>query len=48
MKRKDNNKSFKPSHVIKEPVKGYFMSEGKFIHGTKGKPSRGARGNKKY
>jgi hypothetical protein len=48
MRKRDVFKIGKPTQVLKEPIKHILMSEGKFIHGVKGKPTRGPRGNKKY
>ena len=38
----------KPVRVPKEPMKNILKEEGKFLHGTRGKPTRGPRGHKKY
>ena len=48
MKKSRLFKGKKPDHIPKEPIRNILMEEGKFIHGIKGKPTRGARGNKKY
>ncbi|MBN1696858.1 MAG: hypothetical protein JW881_05035 [Spirochaetales bacterium] len=48
MKKKTRLKGKKPSSFPKESIKNIMMNEGKFLHGTRGKPQRGARGNKKY
>jgi hypothetical protein len=48
IKKKKRIKSKKSSHQIKEPLENLLREEGKFLHGTKGKPNRGPRGNKKY
>ena len=32
---------------IKGPVRTLLRQEGKMVHGTKGKPTRGPRGNKR-
>jgi hypothetical protein len=32
----------------KQNIKQMLKIEGKITHGTRGKPTRGARGNKKY
>ena len=31
----------------KEPIRTLLRQEGKMVHGTKGKPTRGPRGNKR-
>jgi hypothetical protein len=36
------NKESKP----KEPIRTLLKQEGKMVHGTRGKPTRGPRGNK--
>jgi hypothetical protein len=48
MKKKEHLKGKKPSYFPKESIKHIMMNEGKFLHGTRGKPQRGPRGNKKY
>ena len=30
----------------KEPIRSLLKQEGKMVHGTRGKPTRGPRGNK--
>jgi hypothetical protein len=48
MKRTKNaGQSKKPMHM-KTNVKNFFRMEGKMIHGIYGKPTHGARGNKKF
>jgi hypothetical protein len=41
-RRKFEHKESKP----KEPIRTLLKQEGKMVHGTRGKPSRGPRGNK--
>lgn len=48
MKKTIKTKRIKPSPIIKEPTKIFFMEKGKFLHGTRGKPGHGPRGNRKY
>ena len=40
------NESAKASRV-KEPIRTLLRQEGKMVHGTRGKPTRGPRGNKR-
>jgi transcription termination factor Rho len=48
MKKREHLKGKKSSYISREPIKHIMMNEGKFLHGTRGKPQRGPRGNKKY
>jgi hypothetical protein len=48
MKKRAHLKCKKPSYISRETIKHIMMNEGKFLHGTRGKPQRGPRGNKKY
>ena len=32
---------------VKEPIRTLLRQEGKMVHGTRGKPTRGPRGNKR-
>ena len=32
---------------VKEPIRTLLREEGKMVHGTRGKPTRGPRGNKR-
>ncbi|MBN2351461.1 MAG: hypothetical protein JXD23_02755 [Spirochaetales bacterium] len=48
MKSKHRNEFAKKPLDMKTNVKNYFKTEGKMLHGTYGKPTHGARGNKKY
>jgi hypothetical protein len=41
-KTKSRQKEIKP----KEPIRTLLKQEGKMVHGTRGKPTRGPRGNK--
>ena len=48
MKRNEQEKT---SRNLKLPIisdRARIKAEGKFLHGTRGKSTRGARGNKKY
>lgn len=42
-KRSPKQKESKP----KEPMRTLLKQEGKMVHGTRGKPTRGPRGNKR-
>ena len=35
------------SSQVKEPIRTLLRQEGKLVHGTRGKPTRGPRGNKR-
>ncbi|MBN1525625.1 MAG: hypothetical protein JW904_14195 [Spirochaetales bacterium] len=48
MKQKKHKHETKKPLRMKANIKSLLKEEGKMIHGTYGKPSRGARGNKKY
>jgi hypothetical protein len=48
MKKASLLKGRKPQRIIKESIKTLLKEEGKFLHGTRGKPTRGPRGHKKY
>jgi hypothetical protein len=48
MKRKNTSRTAKKPLDMRTNVKSFFQLEGKMIHGTYGKPTHGARGNKKY
>jgi hypothetical protein len=48
MKRKHPANATKKSLHMRTNIKQFFKSEGKMLHGTYGKPTHGARGNKKY
>ena len=49
MKRKFTNPNRPPKiSGPKEPVRTRLRQEGKLVHGTKGKPTHGPRGNKRY
>jgi len=36
-----------PNSAGKSSIRGLLRQEGKFLHGTRGKPTRGPRGNKR-
>ena len=48
MKSKKNFLASNKPLKMQTNVKSLFKIEGKMIHGTFGKPTHGARGNKKY
>jgi hypothetical protein len=48
MKTKKNSNFTKKSLGMVANVKSLLKAEGKMLHGTFGKPTHGARGNKKY
>jgi hypothetical protein len=48
MKKTTLLKGKKPTRNLKESIKNILKAEGKFLHGTRGKPNRGPRGHKKY
>ncbi|MBN2532282.1 MAG: hypothetical protein JXB88_05295 [Spirochaetales bacterium] len=48
MKKTKSFQVIKPQRIPKEPIKNILKEEGKFLHGTRGKPTRGPRGHKKY
>lgn len=48
MKSKKNFPAADKPLQMKTNVKSLFKLEGKMLHGTYGKPTHGARGNKKY
>jgi hypothetical protein len=46
MKKKRRTQSTKKKSKPKEPIRTLLKQEGKMVHGTRGKPTRGPRGNK--
>jgi len=36
-----------PNFAGRSSIRGLLKQEGKFLHGTRGKPTRGPRGNKR-
>jgi len=48
MKHKRRVKNLKKCKAVNEEMKKILEMGGKMIHGTRGKPTRGPRGNKKY
>lgn len=47
MKRFKVERVSKHHITMKAPVKTLMKVQGKFLHGTQGKPTRGPRGNKR-
>ena len=47
MKRNSRTKSQPRTSEQKEEVRTLMKCAGKLVHGTRGKPTRGARGNKR-
>jgi hypothetical protein len=47
MKRSHPKSESVKASTAKEPVRTLLRQEGKLVHGTKGKPTRGPRGNKR-
>jgi hypothetical protein len=47
MKRHDFNRKRAAASKLKEPIRTLLREEGKLVHGTRGKPTRGPRGNKR-
>jgi len=48
MKRHKSKRVHKHESQGIKPTRSIIRMEGKFLHGTRGKETRGARGNKKY
>ena len=46
MKNKRKTQPGKKESKQKEPIRTLLKQEGKMVHGTRGKPTRGPRGNK--
>ncbi len=46
MKNKRKTQSKQRESRPKEPIRTLLKQEGKMVHGTRGKPTRGPRGNK--
>jgi hypothetical protein len=46
MKNKRKSQSRQKESRPKEPIRTLLREEGKMVHGTRGKPTRGPRGNK--
>jgi len=47
MRRDDRNGKKGAASKVKEPIRTLLREEGKMVHGTRGKPTRGPRGNKR-
>jgi hypothetical protein len=47
MKKKPKPKTREKESKPKEPIRTLLKQEGKMVHGTRGKPTRGPRGNKR-
>jgi len=47
MKKIEAKKISKPLSTHQEAIRTFMHLEGKFLHGTRGKPTRGPRGNKR-
>jgi hypothetical protein len=47
MKRRDPAMKKGSASRGKEPIRILLREEGKLVHGTRGKPTRGPRGNKR-
>jgi hypothetical protein len=47
MKKNQAKKISKHSSTRQEAIRTFMRLEGKFLHGTRGKPPRGPRGNKR-
>lgn len=47
MKKPETKKISKHSSDRQESIRTFMRLEGKFLHGTRGKPTRGPRGNKR-
>ena len=47
MKKTQAKKISKHSSTRQEAIRTFMRLEGKFLHGTRGKPTRGPRGNKR-
>ncbi len=48
MKHRKSKRVHKHESQGTKPMRSLIRMEGKFLHGTRGKETRGARGNKKY
>jgi hypothetical protein len=48
MSHRKRDDQFKKSKKNAQDMKRLLKIEGRITHGTRGKPTRGARGNKKY
>jgi hypothetical protein len=46
MKNRPRTQSKQKEIKPKEPIRTLLKQEGKMLHGTRGKPTRGPRGNK--
>jgi hypothetical protein len=47
MKKKHKDSTKQKESKQKEPIRTLLKQEGKMVHGTRGKPTRGPRGNKR-
>jgi hypothetical protein len=47
MKKRELNGKKAAASKVKEPIRTLLREEGKLLHGTRGKPTRGPRGNKR-
>ncbi|MBN1798446.1 MAG: hypothetical protein JW822_07705 [Spirochaetales bacterium] len=48
MSHRKKDDQFKKTKNKEQNIKQLLKIEGRITHGTRGKPTRGARGNKKY